>query len=208
MPRWTVDQLSAYAKRQLAASANTRLEIRERIGHEQIQEGIAAGAATQTAQTDMRIQAGLRDGGRGDAKRPSALPLPVLPPMASKRAVRAVGRKGKQMNRHNPKVVLAFFQHHGVSAPWLEFQFDPNRKWRFDFAWENWEPQLGRWKRVALEVQGGIWTRGRHVRPAALLQEYEKLNRAAVLGWRVLFVTPDQLLTRQTADLIRAALAI
>lgn len=53
------------------------------------------------------------------------------------------------------------------------------RQWRFDF----YIPQL----RLAIEVQGGVFTRGRHVRGAALLKEYEKLNAAAAAGIRVLF---------------------
>lgn len=98
---------------------------------------------------------------------------------------------------YNTTVALAFFKAHGLPEPVPEYQFEPSRKWRFDFAWQ---------AMVALEVQGGIWTRGRHVRPAAMLKEFEKLNRAAVLGWRILFVTPDQLLTKATADLVRGAL--
>src|SRR5262245_20400337 len=68
-----------------------------------------------------------------------------------------------------------------------ELQFSPPRKWRFDYAWPE--------QKVALEVQGGIWTRGRHVRGAALLREYDKLNAAAIAGWRVLFTTPERLMT-------------
>lgn len=55
-----------------------------------------------------------------------------------------------------------------------------------------------------MEVQGGIFTQGRHTRGAALLKEHEKLNHAAILGWRVLFTTPDRLLT-DGVDLVKAA---
>lgn len=106
-------------------------------------------------------------------------------------------------NRHNPQVVIAFFRHHGLPEPVPEYRFDPERKWRFDWAWN-----LNPWNKIAIEVQGGIWTQGRHVRPAAMLKEFEKLNRAATLGWRILFVTPNQLLTKATVDLVLEALAI
>lgn len=99
--------------------------------------------------------------------------------------------------RYSLPVVLAFFAECGLPAPMPEFRFDPERKWRFDFAWM---PNL------ALEVQGGLFSAGAHVRGAALLREYEKLNAAAVAGYRVIFVTPEDLCTQDTAQLIRRAL--
>lgn len=42
-------------------------------------------------------------------------------------------------------------------AGWVrEHRFHPARRWRFDFAW----PEL----LFAVEVEGGIWTGGRHNR--------------------------------------------
>jgi hypothetical protein len=73
----------------------------------------------------------------------------------------------------------------GLPLPIAEFRFAPPRRWRFDYAF------LG--EKLAVEVQGGIFTQGRHTRGPALLKEFEKLNAAAALGWRVLFVTPQQM---------------
>jgi len=73
----------------------------------------------------------------------------------------------------------------GIPAPEREYRFDPERRWRFDFAW----PGL----KVAVEIEGGVWIRGRHVRPAGYLGDLEKYNRAVVLGWRVLRYAPHQL---------------
>ena len=73
----------------------------------------------------------------------------------------------------------------GLSAPEREYRFDPERRWRFDYAW----PSL----KVAVEIEGGIWIRGRHVRPTGYLADLEKYNRAVVLGWRVLRYAPHQL---------------
>ena len=72
---------------------------------------------------------------------------------------------------------------HGIPLPAYEVAFWPGRKWRFDVAWVK--------DKVALEVQGGLFTRGRHTRGAALLKEHEKLNHAALAGFRVLFCTPE-----------------
>ena len=80
----------------------------------------------------------------------------------------------------------------GLVMPIAEYRFAPPRKWRFDWAW----PLAHRGEVVmplALEVQGGVWTQGRHVRGAALVKEFEKLNAAAAAGFRVLFVTPQQI---------------
>lgn len=69
-----------------------------------------------------------------------------------------------------------------------EFCFHPVRKWRFDFAWEG--PLL------AVEVEGGKWTRGRHQTPQGFQEDLEKYNAAALLGWTVLRYTRDDLLKR------------
>lgn len=63
----------------------------------------------------------------------------------------------------------------------LEYSFCPGRKWRFDFAWPV--------ERVALEIEGGSWTGGRHVRGRGFESDCEKYNEAAVQGWRILRVT-------------------
>jgi hypothetical protein len=72
----------------------------------------------------------------------------------------------------------------GIPAPEAEYRFSPPRRWRFDYAWPG--------AKVALEVQGGLFTRGRHTRGPALLKEHEKLNRAALLGWRLVYCTPRE----------------
>lgn len=85
-----------------------------------------------------------------------------------------------------------------IPAPVREHKFHPTRKWRFDWAY----PAM----RIAVEVQGGIFTQGRHVRGAALLREYEKINAAALAGWRILFVTPQQVQNGEATKLIAQAI--
>jgi len=46
---------------------------------------------------------------------------------------------------------------------------------------------------IAVEVEGGVWSRGRHVRGAGYLADLEKYNAAVVMGWRVLRYTPQTL---------------
>jgi len=58
-----------------------------------------------------------------------------------------------------------------------EYRFHPTRRWRFDFAW----PEL----KLAVEVDGGTWTYGRHSRPLGIEQDCEKYGEAQLLGWTV-----------------------
>lgn len=66
-----------------------------------------------------------------------------------------------------------------------EYVFAPPRRWRLDYA----IPSL----HIALEVEGGVWTGGRHTSSAGFLKDMEKYNRAALLGWSVLRCTPKTL---------------
>lgn len=115
-------------------------------------------------------------------------------------------------NGYNPKVVTAFLAEFGIPEPFFEYKFSPARKWRFDMAWPRiFYPNIiirgyGEMPSLAIEVQGGIWTRGRHTRGAAMLKEWEKLNEAAALGWRILYVQPNELCRSETAKLIKRAL--
>jgi hypothetical protein len=86
----------------------------------------------------------------------------------------------------------------GLPMPIAEFRFAPPRRWRFDFAWPD--------QKLALECQGGLFSGGRHVRGAALLKEHEKLNAAAAFGWRVLFVTPQQMDDGEAVSIAQAAI--
>ncbi len=85
----------------------------------------------------------------------------------------------------------------GLPAPVQEYLFHPVRKWRFDLAWPA--------HRVALEIEGGVWTRGSHVRGPRFLSDMEKYNEAGLAGWLVLRCTPDTLVS--SIPMLRRALA-
>jgi very-short-patch-repair endonuclease len=69
--------------------------------------------------------------------------------------------------------------------PHREYQFAPPRRWRFDFAWVN--------QRVAVEIEGGLWMRGRHTTAKGMLADMDKYNTAASLGWFVLRFAAEHL---------------
>lgn len=79
-----------------------------------------------------------------------------------------------------------------------EFQFHPTRRWRFDYAFPE--------KKVAVEVDGGVWTGGRHINPAGYINDMEKLNNAAAMGWLVLRITTDDRFASKTYELIKDTL--
>lgn len=80
----------------------------------------------------------------------------------------------------------------------MEHKFHPTRKWRFDYAF----PSL----RVAVEIDGGVWTYGRHNRASGYLKDLEKFNEAAAEGWTVLKFTPDEQFTAGAIHAIGRAL--
>lgn len=113
--------------------------------------------------------------------------------------------------KYSPQIVLAYFREMGIPTPELEYVFSPPRRWRWDFAWPTIMDELGPpvvMGGVAMEVQGGIFIQGRHSRGAALIKEWEKLNRAAVLGWRVLYCQPKDLCTLDMVNTIKEALGL
>lgn len=73
----------------------------------------------------------------------------------------------------------------GLPVPLPEYRFHHKRLWRFDWAFTE--------ARVAVEVEGGAWTGGRHTRGSGFVKDIEKYAEALCLGWRVLRVTPKQI---------------
>jgi very-short-patch-repair endonuclease len=87
-----------------------------------------------------------------------------------------------------------------LPEPVAELRFHPTRKWRLDYAWPD--------AKLGLEVEGGVWSGGKHGRGSGIVKDMEKANALACLGWRLLRVTPSALPTLETAHLVRAALEI
>lgn len=75
---------------------------------------------------------------------------------------------------------ILFFQLRAarLPAPELEYRFHETRRWRFDFAW----PEL----KLAVEIDGGTWSSGRHTRGVGYEADCEKTAEAAIAGWRIM----------------------
>ncbi len=83
------------------------------------------------------------------------------------------------------RTLLAEIKAEGLPEPVLEFRFHSIRKWRFDICWP--EPY---W--IALEIHGGVYNFGHHVRGKGFEDDREKMNEAQILGWRVLEYSTGQ----------------
>ena len=65
-----------------------------------------------------------------------------------------------------------------------EFKFHPKRKWRADFHLVE--------KRILIEVEGGIWSNGRHTRGKGYIGDMEKYNSATMMGYQVIRFSTEQ----------------
>lgn len=98
------------------------------------------------------------------------------------------------------KIFTALCAQCGLPNPVPEYQFCPGRKWRIDYYFQSGE------KKVALEVEGGVHTNGRHVRAAGFLADMEKYNALAAHNIFLIRTVPSDLLTMKTVRLVQAVL--
>jgi very-short-patch-repair endonuclease len=94
---------------------------------------------------------------------------------------------GTQSKRQTKGQQYAGFFHllRQLDTRWVEeHRFHQTRRWRFDFA----RPDL----RLAIEIDGGIWTGGRHSGGQGQIDDMEKSNQAVALGWQILHFIPQQ----------------
>lgn len=86
----------------------------------------------------------------------------------------------------------------GLPLPRPNYKFHPERKWRLDLCWPE--------RRWAVEIEGGVWTGGRHTRGKGFTSDCEKYNMLALLGCRLLRVTGDTIKSGAALKLIEEAL--
>jgi len=81
----------------------------------------------------------------------------------------------------------------------LEFEREvpvcPGRKFRWDFTIPT--------KRVAIEIMGSTWTRGRHTRGQGFQDDCDKANLGVVGGWKVLRFTSQNILSGAAKDFLK-----
>jgi very-short-patch-repair endonuclease len=62
-----------------------------------------------------------------------------------------------------------------------EYEFFPTRNWKVDFAFIE--------IKLAIEIEGGVFSGGRHVRGVGFTDDCVKYNELTMLGWRLLRFT-------------------
>lgn len=87
----------------------------------------------------------------------------------------------------------------GITGFEREHRFAPPRRWRMDFA----DPA----RMIAVEIEGGTWAGGRHTRGTGFAADCEKYSTAAVMGWRVLRFTTDQVKSGMALQMLQQAIA-
>jgi hypothetical protein len=81
-----------------------------------------------------------------------------------------------------------------------EVKFCADRRFRFDLAWKA--------QGIAAELDGAVFSHGRHTRGSGFVRDCEKMTLAATLGWRVLRFTTWDLDNRPLyiVDMVQRAL--
>lgn len=82
----------------------------------------------------------------------------------------------------------------GIPLPLVEHKFHPTRNFRLDFAW----PDI----KLAVEVEGGNWTGGRHTRGAGFEADCLKYDEAIRLGWNIYRCTGDMVKSGRAIETI------
>ncbi len=75
-----------------------------------------------------------------------------------------------------------------------EYKFSDGRRFRFDYY---------HIEGVAVELEGGVWSKGRHTRPTGFLNDMEKYNLAASMGILVFRVPSHDISTKWLSPIIK-----
>lgn len=136
--------------------------------------------------------------------------MPAKKPAGKKGRTEGKGMTKAEMKKAKEEAIRNAFAElcvrNGLPLPVFEWKFDDRknekgkrlRLWRFDYSWPT--------HKVALEVEGGVWSQGRHTRPQGFIEDKRKYSEAAIQGWAMLYTFPDELMSHDTLLMVRRAL--
>ena len=79
-----------------------------------------------------------------------------------------------------------------------QHEYCHGRSWKCDFAWPD--------RRLIVEVEGGVYTQGRHVRPSGFTKDLEKYNALTEAGWKVLRFSRREVTSGEALNVIQRVL--
>jgi len=82
-----------------------------------------------------------------------------------------------------------------LPVPEKEVKFCLTRRWRADYFF----PNVISGYPLAVEIEGGAFSRGRHTRGAGFLKDMEKYNMLSIMGIALLRFTPTQVQNGEAA---------
>lgn len=94
-----------------------------------------------------------------------------------KKTKRRSAKQGTRQSSEGENVLATHLRACRISFE-QEYRFHTKRKWRADF----WITGT----KILVEVEGGIWSGGRHTRGKGYIGDMEKYNAAAMMGFTVL----------------------
>lgn len=105
-------------------------------------------------------------------------------------------KRGNSVPKKSRYEELFLLQYKKTCLPPLkrEAYFHPERNWRVDFLIED--------HKIIIEIEGGIWMKGSHVRMHGYQDDCNKYNAAQVLGYKVFRFTSDDILEDRAVPFI------
>jgi hypothetical protein len=93
-------------------------------------------------------------------------------------------------------VLEAHLRHSGLDFE-REWQFYEERKWKADYRVESTGGT------VLLEIEGAVWTQGRHTRGSGYVKDLEKYRTAAAIGYKVFRFSTGEVLDGTAKEFLR-----
>lgn len=87
-----------------------------------------------------------------------------------------------------------------LPIPYQEYRFHNKRRWRVDFMWKS--------PPVIFEIEGGVFSNGRHVRGIGFSRDCEKYNEATLLGYQLFRVTPEHILSGKALNWLERVIKV
>ena len=95
------------------------------------------------------------------------------------------------MTKYQDLLFCRLLKEAGCPEPTKEYRFS-KRRWRVDYAWPEYK--------LAVEIEGGVWIKGRHTSGSGFMKDMEKYNALTMFGWSLLRYTPKQTSYQKTVN--------